>query len=492
MTPADPRRPARWHADPDGLLSPGAALAAGVALLLPVILFAAGAGSWNRGLYPATALAAAIYLYAKRSPWFLGLCLWLFCATPLIRRLTDLQAGWDPANPLQLAPYLACLVAAASFLPYALRDRPRFVTPFVVMLACVAYGFSLAAFDGRILSGAVDVLRWSVGPLLAVYLLRHADLQPQFHRVLVDGLLVAGAAMAVYAVAQFVAPAAWDREWMINVAELGLNSIGQPRPFEVRVFGTMNAPASFAGMLTLAIIVGIGQRTAVALPLLLLMSLALALTQYRAGWGGLMVGLIVLALTGSATHKLRIALMAVALLLATGLLASAPEINRTLGARFDTLTRLASDRSAEERLREYGRFFTEADNLVLGDGLAIAGATRRLDGRHGAVVDAGLTEPFQAFGVFGGTVFLTAVAAGFLAMWSASGAGSGPFLHLYRAAAAANLAQLPFGRVLIGESGFGMWLCIGLALASIAAWQRASRPEPGSEVPFGGQGIRWS
>ena len=85
-----------------------------------------------------------------------------------------------------------------------------------------------------------------------------------------------------------------------------------------------------------------------------------------------------------------------------------------------------------------------------------------------AVVDGGITEPFLAFGIFGGTIFLAGVAGAFGATFSRRGRAC-RYMPLYRAVALANLVQLPFGRVLIGEYGFGMWLFIGLALATIVA-----------------------
>ncbi len=70
-------------------------------------------------------------------------------------------------------------------------------------------------------------------------------------------LVWAGMTMALYGIAQFVLLPEWDAQWMRNVIELGLDSIGQPEPFAVRVFSTMNSPGSFGIMLMAAIIVAL-------------------------------------------------------------------------------------------------------------------------------------------------------------------------------------------------------------------------------------------
>ena len=45
-----------------------------------------------------------------------------------------------------------------------------------------------------------------------------------------------------YGIFQYLDPPSWDRDWMINSA---MDSIGEPEPLMVRVFGTLNAPGVY-------------------------------------------------------------------------------------------------------------------------------------------------------------------------------------------------------------------------------------------------------
>ena len=447
------------------LLCFDAALAAVIALAVPLALFVGGYGAVNRLLYPALAFAAAIYLFRKQSPWFVGLCLWLFCAAPLIRRLTDLEIGWDPASPVLLAPYLACLLAGLSLLPYALRDRPSFVTPFIVILIVIAYGAVVASVNGRPLSAAVDLLKWSVGPLMAVHLLRMTDMRPSIHRAVVNSLIVAGPAMGIYGAMQFIDPAIWDRNWMVDaLMSQGLNSIGNPAPFEVRVFSTMNSPSSLAGMLMVAIIVTLGRPLLAAAPAVLLMMLGLALSQYRSMWAGTMLGMCYVFMAAPARDKIRLGAVGAALVFATGLLTLVPEMNRTLTSRLQTLTQLSSDVSREDRMAEWANFLERGDELLLGSGIGIASAS--FDGQNRQVIDNGIVEIFSAFGIFGGLAFLGAFLAIIYLMFTKAKHAPREMIF-YRAVVVAGAAQLAFVRAVVGESGFGTWLFMGLALSSM-------------------------
>jgi hypothetical protein len=449
------------------LFDPGLALF--TALVAPILLYMGGLATIDRFLYPTASLIVAGYLYFKRSSWYIGFCLWLFCATPLVRRLADEQAGWDPSNPILLAPYIACAFTIVSVIRYRSRGATQ-VTPFLLMLLCIGYGLLLAILGGRTFSGIVDSMKWSVGPLLAVHILAHFNQRQRFHRVAVISFLVAGPAMAAYGIAQYINPPPWDRDWMVGAASLGLNSIGRPAPFELRVFSTMNSPGSFAIMLTTAILISLQQRRFfVVVPELIVMALGLLLSQYRAIWAGTMLGVVCLLVWGSAITKLRVVFSVTAMILLAGSLTIMPEIRQAITDRLQTLTQLGSDASGEDRLHQYERFWTDpSEDIVVGQGLAINGALGGLDHRNPSVIDSGIIVTFSVFGIFCGTIFTVGM------LWAVGltftqGARECLEMPLYRAIAIATFCQFPFGDVHVGESGFGAWMFVGLAAAEIAA-----------------------
>src|SRR5882724_987438 len=137
-------------------------LVVGVVLVAPLLLYAINLASVERLLYPASNLALAVYLFTRRSAWYTGHIVLIFCFVSLARRLVDAQAGWDAQNPILLTPYLCGSLAGIEFLNYWLRRQPRNLGPLLIILLAIGYGAVLAMIDGRILAAMVDILKWGL------------------------------------------------------------------------------------------------------------------------------------------------------------------------------------------------------------------------------------------------------------------------------------------------------------------------------------------
>src|SRR3569833_1419800 len=135
-----------------------------VVLLLPIALYAAHLAAIERLLYPASNLALALYLFARRSAWYTGQIVLIFCFVSLVRRLVDAQIGFDAQSPVLLTPYLCGALAGMEFLNYWLRPQPRHIGPYLIILLAVTYGAKLAIGGGRILAALSDTLKWGLGP----------------------------------------------------------------------------------------------------------------------------------------------------------------------------------------------------------------------------------------------------------------------------------------------------------------------------------------
>ncbi|GGC46794.1 hypothetical protein GCM10011504_26520 [Siccirubricoccus deserti] len=459
-------------AGPASRLAPGAdlwgvepLLCAMVALVLPLVLYLTGLSALNRSFYPGLAFVAAGILQARRSPWYLGLCIWLFAASPLVRRMTDYALGFEPASTVLLAPYLACLWAGVAGLGYCLGPRPRYAGAFMLMLGCILFGFGVAVFSGRMLSGAVETLKWAVGPLLALHVIAQPALRPAFRRVVVLAFVAAGLAMALYGVAQFLRPTVWDTEWVANMRQIGMTSAGTPEPFGIRVFATMHSAGSLGAFLMAAMLFALALPVTLALPSLLPVMLTIGLCQYRAIWAGTLLAIGCVALAGPVRERGRILVTAVAVVLSLGALSTVPEIEFTLGERLRSLTELRSDASGEERLQQYERLLDQNDGLLLGAGLGTGGGSQVEEAGAGpGYIDGGLLMSVVALGVVAATFYFVALGLVVLRVFGLVRQLPGEGF-LYAAIVLGWVVQLPFGAVHIGEQGIPAWLAIGLALA---------------------------
>jgi hypothetical protein len=156
-----------------------------------------------------------------------------------------------------LAPYLAVAWAGLQAPRFWLTPGRPAQWPMALLFAAILYGFVLAVAAGRLFPGTLDLLRWSIPPLLACYLIVKARDWEAICVELRAWATLALPLISLYGLYQFVAPPTWDANWMLSS---GMESIGQPRPFEIRVFSTLNSPASLAYYLAALILIALSLK----------------------------------------------------------------------------------------------------------------------------------------------------------------------------------------------------------------------------------------
>jgi hypothetical protein len=460
-----------------GRESPSARLSEGVlvlvvVLLIPIALYVVHLAPAERYLYPACNLALAIFLLQRRSPWYAGHVVLIFCCVSLVRRLVDEQAGWDAHSPILLTPYLCGLLAGFEFLKYWRSRQPKHIGPFLIVLLATLYGVLLAAANGRVLASMVDLLKWSIGPTFAVYILSLGSEQAKTRQVVENCLVWAGTAMAVYGILQFVRPPPWDVQWALSIIDSGMESLGTPAPFEMRAFSTMNSSGSFGAMMSCGIVLALKRRMPIAVPTVTLMATGLAICQYRAVWAGTVVAIVLIIIARPQALRPSNILAAMAAVLVLGTTALSPQIREAVAQRAATLNNISTDVSFEDRLRQYEHLSSDND-LITGLGLGLNGSARKMDDLPRLIIDGGLIEILRSIGVVFGTAYLLSLGALVAGLFRRDPAVAKD-LDFDRALVVATLVQLPMGSVHVGELGFCAWMFIGFGLATLSS-ARATR-----------------
>ena len=469
--PAARRVGAGWRLFPIGLLPPPALCLVALGLL-PLVLLLVGQAALVRYLFPLLALALAGYLYVKSPQHYLGLCLWLFLLTPFVRRLVDAQIGWLQVNPVMLAPYLASSLMFFTVVAYLLRADFKTILPFVLIFASVAYGFVLSAVDGYIVSGGFDALRWCTPVFAAVFVLHHRRLAEELRSTVVRCFAWALPLLGLYGLLQFFSPMPWDLYWINDVDSY---LAGRPRPYEIRVFSTMNSPQSFA----IAAAVGLILIAAVARTVLWVTAapglIALLLTLSRSVIGGFVVGVLYLLVMSPRAVRARVGLfaLATACVLVPALLA-VPQLRDRLTHRFEQTMTLEDDASANSRMSQYAVFPVLMQQSVLGSGLAWKGDYAHLDDKQFVAIDSGIIETMVGLGVIAGSAYFIGFGICLVRLGQVAISSNNPFVHACAAIAICGVTQLPLQHVLIGEGGFMIWPFIGLGLAHGRSRRRRS------------------
>jgi hypothetical protein len=236
-----------------------------VAVLLVVGVAAVGAslGGLSR---PAFVLACGFvgwFAWRQSPAMHLQAALILFTFAPFVRRVVDLHIGYDQLGLMLIGPLLAILVPVVH-LPRQLEKYcvPEHVMwPLGIVAASVVYAGMLSMAQGDWTNAASGMLKW-LAPLLYAALLLVSAEREELTKAATSAFAFILPAAGIYAIHQYVDPSDWDIYWMQFAP---IPSIGQPVPYGVRVFGTMNAPASFAtftatGLLLIGFSRGYGPR----------------------------------------------------------------------------------------------------------------------------------------------------------------------------------------------------------------------------------------
>jgi hypothetical protein len=433
----------------------------------------------------ATQPAAATRRWSREWLYFVFVML-AWCFVPLLRRLMDWHNGFF--NPIQLTstiPFLATLpLALFCFRP---ERRARFSPALKffgwVWLAVFGYGLLVAAAVGNIMAGLYETIQYLV-PMLVGFWLAGSELDDlQIMRRLTRIVLVIGGVVAAYGIVQFVQPPPWDVLWIEGGKYVAM---GQPVPFGLRIFSTLNAAGPAADFFALTAIFALPfcrLKNIWIWPFMGLVTCALLLTLVRASWIALAVGVIVYLCMSPSRFRTLPFLVLYGVLLSF-LVASLPSIlgaqqnGDVISARLSTLTDVGHDDSALARSIEIQDSIRAGLANPIGSGLGQVGSSSALSANpssaSGNVLDSGYLARFLELGWLGFAGYIVVVFGSLIALiasvvrsGSATGADRSERIAMV-AAATAICAALVWSDA-AGDSHFALdgvffWLAIGIGL----------------------------
>ncbi|MFM8006965.1 MAG: O-antigen ligase domain-containing protein, partial [Dolichospermum sp.] len=265
-----------------------------------------------RLIFPVTALLLAVFLYLRHPILYIGFTWWIWFISPLLARLVDYRAGWDPTRQMLIAPYLVVFVTIATFLKYLPSAIRQGGLPFVLGFIGVFYAF----FIGLVYNQPIPVIRgfldWMSPIIFAFHLFVNWRDYPSYkhniQRVFIWCVLVVGA----YGIYQFVVAPEWDRFWLIE-SKL-FTSSGNPVPFGMRVWSTVHSVGPFGAVMQAGLLLLFTSSGPLIFPASAVGYLSFLLSQARTNWGGWLLGIIMIM--GSVKAKIQMRLITIILVMA--------------------------------------------------------------------------------------------------------------------------------------------------------------------------------
>jgi hypothetical protein len=440
-----------------------AGVAPAILLLVFVVTIGPSFGSLIRPLFILGCAAAGWYAWRVSPTVHVQAALCLFAFAPFARRIVDLAIGYDQSGLMLVGPLLAIIVPFPRLMAYLDDKRalsPTFVSMIVVAVS-VAYAAAISLFQGDWFNAASSSLKWIAPVVYGAVLLQDAD-RDEMVQGLASAFLVILPITGVAGILQYLNPPEWDRYWMQFSPIL---SVGRPLPYEIRVFSTMNGPASFATFTAAGLLLVCFLRSRWYTPLLALPAgLALLLSLYRTAWLALAAGVLFCFLF-EATRK-RAAFITFGAIGAIVVAAMLPPFADVVTDRLATLTEGSTDSSAQERLEQYMTLWARWDSSLFGIGFTTADV-----GSAGAVASDGtIIQCWMAMGIVVGLVCLSALVWAAISMIIAAWQDGRREAIVVGAIGCGMLVQLPLATITSGELGFLFWTFAALAaLGSSAA-----------------------
>ena len=427
-------------------------------------LAAAGAAAAAKLLFVACGMSVAIW-YFKRSPGlYITATFWFWTTTPFIRRFIDYHAGFSPVSIVLVTPN-----AMASLMLISLVRDPRlFRTPEAgsgcLVIVPILYGLAVNLVQGQIYAGAVGAMDWLIPVGYFFYIISRSDQVESIASALRPFLTINGLVVVAYGLYQAWWPPAWDVAWDLASGMGSSQQVHASGAFTV--FGTLNATALFAFWLGTLIVLSLYFRSWMSLFILPSAVLLLLFTSVRSATAGTVLALTMTALVGGRRISRGLGLMAVALIAAGMILASAsPDVSDKVGKRLATLHDLQNDDSAIVRARIWKNTPSMLAEHPLGLGIGALGRGAVVSAEKDLVsIDFGPLAIYLSLGWIAGTIYIIGL---FVAMAQAV-IGAAKARHPAALALAMGAVPMFLQLFIVNVIGFGgaiFWLCTGFACA---------------------------
>lgn len=440
-------------------------LAAVALWLLIMVLLGARHGGALTYVYPAGCLIVGLYLFVSHPGLFVGWVLWLWLLSPLVRRLSDYQAGYSTTSLIIVTPLLVTALTGWTAIRHAPRLRGRHILPFLLAVLAATLGLLVGIFQNGVPAAAYAWATWVVPILYGVHLTLEWKRFPEFRRVVQSTMVWGSLTVGCYGAWQYFRPQVWDQYWMIWSK---MASIGVPEPHQLRVFSTLNSPGVLAAVGVAALITTFATRGILRWPAAGAMTVALLLSTVRSAWLACILSLLtyVSFLPGGRRKFYSLLAIGATALLVVTILFVGP-VRETLTARVQTFQDVSSDQSYRDRVTMSLRILRHITTDPLGGGMGSSGASGLLQSAQRSLTfDNGVLEILFVLGWIGGFAFLGALAWAGLVAFAASRRSRDPVAIAGVSAWVGALGLLISGNSVVNASGACFWGLLGLAIAS--------------------------
>lgn len=450
-------------------LQPYPAWIAILGLILLTILGILGASGILRLAFPAASFAVSVFLYQRYPILYMGFTWWIWFLTPLIRRLVDYRSGYEYQSIILMTPFLVALACFPSFFQYLLKSYPyrQGSLPFVLAFAGIVYSFLLGLTDLLDHGFNIGLIRlfieWITPIIFGFHIFSHWRNYPEYRQNIERTFFWGAFVMGTYGLVQFCILPPWDLLWQQEALKIGFGNVGNPVPFELTVWSTVNSPGNLAVAMIPGLLLLFNSKEALRIPVAVVGSLVFLLTNNRTSWISFLIGCLILISHLKPRLQIRAIFAILLIVLSVFPLATMEPFSSKISDRFQTLSNIKEDYSFQTRQHIYSIFLDRALINPIGYGMASL-----------PLPDSGILVVFYEMGWLGSIFYVGGYIMLFLNLFQNSKSSSDPFIVATRAASFALFIIIPNGNILTAFPGTIIWSFASIVMAGHKYYQYQS------------------
>lgn len=428
-------------------------------------------GGLRLGIFAAI-LFCSIALAAQRSSYLIDIYIVVSLFNRFVRRVLDWSDGSFDTLPIlsMVGPLIGVLLFTVSVSRMqAMPPRPR--RAFQLVLMALIYSLCIGAGNG------VGALHGLLEYLTPFGMLFYGISLPATQTTITRWIrltVVCASVVATYGVLQWIFVPPWDASWLVWS---GMRTMGDPVPFRMSVFSTLESRGPFAWFMAFAIAPMVADRRwrpAGSLPLVIVAMFALLLSRARSGWGMAIIAPLVYSATrGTQSLWKTCAVLTVSVTVLLFAVGSTPQAE-LIAERLETLQDIQNDGSLAVRTGIAQRGVWRVLTTPQGYGLGSSGiASARLATGRSMMTDNGYLELLATFGLPGSACIAAALWILVADTWKIHKHKRDPAAALALGCLTAGLCALLIANWLRGAySGYTLMLIGGV----IGCWQCTRAP----------------
>jgi hypothetical protein len=440
----------------------GLALATAVSLLI--------GGSIAIITFPLGSLAVGWLLYRRYPLFYCSFTWWLWFVGSLIRRAIDLRCGYITPGPWHFSAGLVTGFSILTLLKHLPRTHKQGGIPFVIAVTSCFYGYLINLINqgfADIDQGTFLLFGW-LGPIaFGFHIYIHWRDYPSYRQNIQRTFLWGVLFMGFYGIVQYVFAPPWDSFYLKVIrAEANVLSFGDPEPFGIRVFSSMNAPQDFAavigtGLILLFCIHGSQKLLATGLGYLsLLLSLA------RSGWLSWLFGTLVFFSTLKSSLKIRMLIGILMTILIVVPFTTVEPFSEAIGDRIESLSDTDSDGSLRSRQKAFNLLIDHALVSFVGYGLQSPVVPNVKISSTYIIGDNGILVLLFALGWMGALPYMLSLIFLIFQIQIACLKNKDLMLYAAYAIVLAQLSQIFFKSLFSGNFAMILWGFVGLGMSA--------------------------